>query len=69
MTGNSSNVEATKLSGQESLPPHIPIPSLDSEPIDYYMDPASGLLVFTASHHLKRGYCCGSGCRHCPYDK
>jgi hypothetical protein len=17
---------------------------------------------------LKRGYCCGSGCRHCPYD-
>ena len=27
-----------------------------------------GLLVFTAAHHLQRGYCCGSGCRHCPYE-
>lgn len=26
-----------------------------------------GLLVFTAAYHLKRGYCCGSGCRHCPF--
>ena len=23
-------------------------------------------LVFTAAYHLKRGYCCNSGCRHCP---
>jgi hypothetical protein len=35
------------------------------EPEDYYME--NGLLVFTAAYHLKRGYCCGSGCRHCPY--
>jgi hypothetical protein len=27
-----------------------------------------GLLVFTAAYHLKRGNCCGSGCRHCPYE-
>jgi hypothetical protein len=33
---------------------------------DYYME--DGLLVFTAAFHLKRGYCCGSGCRHCPYE-
>jgi hypothetical protein len=33
---------------------------------DYYLE--NGLLVFTAAHHLKRGYCCGSGCRHCPYE-
>lgn len=26
-----------------------------------------GLLVYTAAYHLKRGHCCGSGCRHCPY--
>ena len=32
---------------------------------DYYLE--NGLLVFTALYHLKRGYCCGSGCRHCPY--
>jgi hypothetical protein len=32
---------------------------------DYYRE--GGLIVFTALHHLKRGYCCNSGCRHCPY--
>jgi hypothetical protein len=35
------------------------------EPEDYYMD--GPYMVFTAAYHLKRGYCCGSGCRHCPY--
>ncbi len=35
---------------------------------DYYIDPETGFIVFTASFHLKRGYCCGSGCRHCPYE-
>jgi hypothetical protein len=33
---------------------------------DFYLE--NGLLVFTAAHHLKRGVCCGSGCRHCPYE-
>lgn len=28
----------------------------------------SGLFVFTAEYLLKRGYCCGNGCLHCPYD-
>lgn len=32
---------------------------------DYYIE--NGLYVFTESYHLKRGYCCESGCRHCPY--
>lgn len=35
---------------------------------DFYFDPG-GLMVFTAAHHWRRGYCCGSGCRHCPYPK
>lgn len=34
---------------------------------DYYND-EFGNLVFTASYHKRRGYCCQSGCRHCPYD-
>ena len=34
-------------------------------PGDFYFD--NGLMVFTAAHHLRRGWCCGSGCRHCPY--
>lgn len=33
---------------------------------DYSIE--NGLLVFTAAYHLKRGSCCGSGCRHCPYE-
>jgi hypothetical protein len=24
-------------------------------------------MVFTAAYHLKRGYCCESGCRNCPW--
>lgn len=32
---------------------------------DFYME--NGLVVFTEAFHLKRGYCCKSGCRHCPY--
>lgn len=35
------------------------------KPEDFYYE--NGLLVFTAAYHLKRGYCCNSGCRHCPY--
>jgi hypothetical protein len=33
---------------------------------DYYQE--GDFIVFTSLYHLKRGYCCGSGCRHCPYD-
>lgn len=36
------------------------------QPEDYYVTP-EGYIVFTAAYHLKRGYCCQSGCRHCPY--
>jgi len=36
------------------------------EPGDYYKTP-EGYIVFTEQYHLKRGYCCKSGCRHCPY--
>ncbi len=37
------------------------------EGIDYTIE--SGNYVFTAWFHLKRGNCCGNGCRHCPYPK
>ena len=40
-----------------------PIPLIEG---DYYLDD-NGLMVFTAQYHLRRGYCCGSKCRHCPY--
>jgi len=34
-------------------------------PEDFYFE--GPYMVFTAVHHLKRGYCCNSDCRHCPY--
>src|ERR1051326_4363923 len=36
-----------------------------AEEKDYYME--RGTFVFTESYLRRRGYCCGSGCRHCPY--
>lgn len=41
------------------------VPLVENE--DYYLD--RGLMVFTARYHLRRGYCCDRGCRHCPYDE
>jgi hypothetical protein len=35
------------------------------EGIDYYFE--NGLMVFTAQYLRDRGYCCTSGCRHCPF--
>jgi hypothetical protein len=39
---------------------------INPTPLFYY---ENGLMVFTEAFHLKRGYCCNSGCRHCPYSK
>ncbi len=40
-------------------------PTSPVEDADFYWEGAA--LVFTARYHLRRGYCCGNGCRHCPY--
>ncbi|HET6560786.1 MAG TPA: DUF5522 domain-containing protein [Marmoricola sp.] len=32
-----------------------------------YVDPVTGLSVLTARFLADRGWCCGRGCRHCPY--
>jgi broad specificity phosphatase PhoE len=45
--------------GCETLQPSL----VDGE--DYYYE--GEMIVFTARYHLRRGYCCKSGCRHCPY--
>jgi Family of unknown function (DUF5522) len=47
---------------QESPSNSAPAPL---EPEDYYFE--GPCLVFTAAYHLKRGSCCNSDCRHCPY--
>lgn len=43
---------------------HVRMPKL-VEGVDYYME--DGKFVLTAEYHLRRGHCCNSGCRHCPY--
>lgn len=46
-----------------SDPPVLPL----VEGRDYYLE--RGYMVFTEAYLLRRGRCCGSGCRHCPYRK
>ena len=37
---------------------------MDNE--DFYIT-IDGYKCFTEKYHLKRGYCCKSNCKHCPY--
>lgn len=55
------------MSDRESTPPAVPSPAApDSiDPEDFYME--GPYVVFTAAYHLRRGSCCKSDCRHCPY--
>jgi hypothetical protein len=56
----SDKQDATKAKPGEALLPDAPL-----QPEDFYME--GPYMVFTATYHLKRGYCCNSDCRHCPY--
>ena len=37
------------------------------EGVHFYYN-GNNFLVFTEKYHLQRGYCCGNGCTHCPYN-
>lgn len=41
-------------------------PLFDDDELFYLNN--DGFMVFTAEYLLQRGYCCGNGCKHCPYD-
>lgn len=34
---------------------------------DGYIDPETGYFVMSAVALQRRQWCCGNGCRHCPY--
>lgn len=34
---------------------------------DYYFN-EQGYIVLTEKYHLQKGFCCGNGCKHCPYN-
>jgi diphthamide synthase (EF-2-diphthine--ammonia ligase) len=68
-------VDLNEGKGTESKPNDIPDIEDFTAPHDAaceagkltYADPATGYNVFTELAHKRRGKCCGSGCRHCPY--
>ena len=35
-------------------------------PSYFYLE--NGMKVMTEQYHINRGYCCGNGCRHCPFE-
>ncbi|MCF8362932.1 MAG: hypothetical protein K9G70_09960 [Prolixibacteraceae bacterium] len=37
-----------------------------TEGVDYYMS-KKGYRVMTEKYLRERGWCCGNGCKHCPY--
>jgi hypothetical protein len=37
-----------------------------TEGIHYYIN-EEGYVVLTEQYHLEKGYCCGNGCKHCPF--
>ena len=39
----------------------------DMDEKDYYLS-KEGYIIFTEVYHLKRGFCCKSRCKHCPYE-
>ena len=38
-----------------------------TEGVDFYYN-EEGFIVLTEKYHLDKGFCCGNGCKHCPYD-
>ena len=56
------------MSDRDDLLPDDASPTEADQPLppeDFYME--GPYVVFTAAYHLRRGYCCNSDCRHCPY--
>ena len=43
------------------MPDHL----IEGEDFNYSEE---GYIVLTAAYHLKKGSCCGNGCKHCPYN-
>jgi hypothetical protein len=55
MSSSSSPPDSNENSGEALTP----------RPGEFYYE--GPYLVFTEAYHLRRGFCCQSGCRHCPY--
>ena len=69
LTQTIANGPLNKGTSNVSSSAKIVTPSLPElvEGEDYYWEGPA--MVFTANYLLRRGYCCESGCRHCPYGR
>jgi len=56
--------KAAKDSPLEEIPTDTAPALVEAE--DYYWEGSA--MVFTAAYLRRRGFCCESGCRHCPYN-
>jgi hypothetical protein len=65
MEETDNNKESSKSEGLQRK--EVPPPEGFREADDYYFND-NGFVVFTAKYLLERGYCCGNGCKNCPYD-
>ncbi|XP_069580722.1 uncharacterized protein C1orf53 homolog [Brachyistius frenatus] len=65
-TGGEDDHAAAKFTEEDAAIHRIHREACEAEK-QMYMDPSTGYKVFTEYAHLKRGKCCGSACRHCPY--
>ena len=61
----SISTPTTQRAGSLGLKPEVSPEANALRPEDFYME--GPYLVFTAAYHLRRGSCCNSDCRHCPY--
>ena len=53
-----SNIRISGSEDKAFIKPRIPLE-------DFYWE--RGDMVMTENYHKKRGSCCGSGCKHCPF--
>ena len=71
--GNAAAITQLMMAGEYPMVLAFPVQQisksrLDGTPVDgLNPDPATGLWVGTRVRLLARGFCCGNGCRHCPY--
>ena len=62
--GGAATLNATiKMLGSNQNPVVTAEPLVEGE--DFYWEGEA--MVLTERYLLRRGYCCDSGCRHCPY--
>ena len=61
------NVKLNKMKGDWIQELFVKEMVVKQKPTDFYYY-EDGKKVFTEEFHKQRGVCCGSNCRHCPFD-